>query len=209
MKSFSLLPPILLYLHLLFLFGPNTVMAETVENQTDYLALLKFKESISSDPYRILDSWNSSIHFCNWSGITCNPKHKKFNEISGKVPAELGNQVNLILLAMENNHFEGFIPTNFENLKSIQVLKLDNNMLSRSIPFSIGNLSQLFYLDMSNNMLEGNIPLSLGKCQKLQYLNLSQNNLQGSIPLEFLRISSLTMGFDLSQNSLSGSLLST
>jgi hypothetical protein len=32
-------------------------------NQTDHFALLKFKESISTDPFTTLESWNSSIHF--------------------------------------------------------------------------------------------------------------------------------------------------
>ncbi|KAI9108124.1 hypothetical protein K1719_020997 [Acacia pycnantha] len=31
-------------------------------NDTDYLALLKFKESITGDPKEILSSWNSSNH---------------------------------------------------------------------------------------------------------------------------------------------------
>ncbi|WJX61422.1 non-specific serine/threonine protein kinase [Trifolium repens] len=85
MKSFSLLSPTLLYLHLLFVFTLNLMcfssnivaMAAILGNQTDHLALLKFKESISSDPYTTLESWNSSIHFCKWHGITCNKMHQR------------------------------------------------------------------------------------------------------------------------------------
>ncbi|CAL5206327.1 unnamed protein product [Lathyrus oleraceus] len=128
------------------------------------------------------------------------------NEISGKVPKELGNLVNLILLSLGHNHFEGTIPTSFGQFKNMQLLDLRENKLSGEIPFFIGNLSQLSDLWMEENMLEGNIPLSIGKCQKLQFLNLSQNNLRGTIPLELFRISSLTKGLDLSRNSLSGSL---
>ncbi|KAJ1431186.1 Serine/threonine-protein kinase, active site [Sesbania bispinosa] len=128
------------------------------------------------------------------------------NHLSGKIPAELGNLINLTLLTMESNHFEGLIPTTFWMLQKMQVLDLGGNQLSGVIPTFIGNLSQLFYLDLSQNMLEGNIPPSIGNCQRLQYLNLSQNNLRGTIPSEVFSLSSLTNLLDLSQNSLSGTL---
>src|ERR1044072_4105405 len=55
----------------------NTSTASISTNQTDHLALLKFKEAISNDPYGILESWNSSSHFCKWHGITCSPMHQR------------------------------------------------------------------------------------------------------------------------------------
>ncbi|RHN54585.1 putative non-specific serine/threonine protein kinase [Medicago truncatula] len=79
----------LFLLHTLSLtwFGPNktTTLALAFENQTDHLALLKFKESISSDPYRILDSWNASTQFCNWHGYNLSSR-------VGQVWTELGEQ---------------------------------------------------------------------------------------------------------------------
>ncbi|RDY02118.1 putative LRR receptor-like serine/threonine-protein kinase, partial [Mucuna pruriens] len=128
------------------------------------------------------------------------------NQISGKIPVELGNLINLIGLGMENSHFEGIIPTTFGKFKKMQVLDLSGNKLSGDIPDFIGNLSQLFYLDMRNNMFEGNILPSIGNCQNLEYLSLSQNNLIGTIPLEVFNLFSLTNLLDLSQNSLSGSI---
>ncbi|CAL5184966.1 unnamed protein product [Lathyrus oleraceus] len=105
MKPFSFLAPILFYLHLLFLFtlnliwfAPNQIVAVTLGNQTDHLALLKFKESISSDPHRALESWNTSIHFCKWHGITCSPMHQRVIELKlegyqlhGSLPPHVGN----------------------------------------------------------------------------------------------------------------------
>ncbi|KAJ1431192.1 Serine/threonine-protein kinase, active site [Sesbania bispinosa] len=128
------------------------------------------------------------------------------NHLSGKIPAELGNLINLTLLTMESNHFEGLIPTTFWMLQKIQVLDLGGNQLSGVIPTFIGNLSQLFYLDLSQNMLEGNIPPNIGNCHKLQYLCLSQNRLRGTIPSEVFSLFSLTNLLDLSQNSLNGSI---
>ncbi|CAJ2646909.1 unnamed protein product [Trifolium pratense] len=126
------------------------------------------------------------------------------NQISGKIPAELGNLIGLILLTLDNNYFEGVIPTTFGKLDKMQNLNLNGNKLSGEVPPIIGNLSQLYYLNIRDNMLEGNIPPSIGNCKKLQYLDLSQNNLRGTIPLEIFGLSSLLL--NLSKNSLSGSL---
>ena len=46
-----------------------TMTANATTNKTNRLALLKFKESISHDPYMMLSSWNDSMHFYNWFGI--------------------------------------------------------------------------------------------------------------------------------------------
>jgi Leucine-rich repeat (LRR) protein len=128
------------------------------------------------------------------------------NQISGKIPLEVGNLNNLILLNMKNNRFEGTIPSTIGKFQKMQVLSFRGNKLSGEIPSSIGNLSQLYYLDFGENMLEGNIPSSIRNCQNLQMLYLSKNNLRGTIPLEVFSLSSLTTGLYLSQNLLSGSL---
>ncbi|KAE9590530.1 putative protein kinase RLK-Pelle-LRR-XII-1 family [Lupinus albus] len=127
------------------------------------------------------------------------------NEISGKIPSELGNLNSLILLTMESNHFNGIIPSTFGKFQKMQKLELGGNKLSGEISPFIGNLSELFFLYLGDNMLEGSIPPTLINCQKLQYLNLSQNNLNGTIPSEVFSLFSLT-ALDLSQNLLSGNL---
>ncbi|KAK7407011.1 hypothetical protein VNO78_08651 [Psophocarpus tetragonolobus] len=128
------------------------------------------------------------------------------NQISGKIPTELGNLINLTILTMEINHFEGIIPTTFGKFQKLQKLELSRNKLSGPIPDFIGNLTQLYYLGIAENMLEGKIPPSIGSCQKLQYLDLWRNNLRGSIPLEVFSLFTLTNKLDLSENSLSGNL---
>ncbi|WJX56091.1 hypothetical protein P8452_41782 [Trifolium repens] len=128
------------------------------------------------------------------------------NQISGKIPAELGNLIGLIQLALDFNHLEGVIPTTFGKYERMQKLVLNGNKLTGEVPPIIGNLSQLYYLNIRDNMLEGIIPSSIGNCKKLQYLDLSQNNLKGTIPLDVFSLFSLTILLDLSKNNLSGSL---
>ncbi|GAU46561.1 hypothetical protein TSUD_190860 [Trifolium subterraneum] len=128
------------------------------------------------------------------------------NQITGNIPAGLGNLVNLIGLDLEFNLLTGSIPTSFGNFEKIQSLTLNVNKLSGKIPSSLGNLSQVFQLDLSNNMLEGNIPPNIGNCQMLQYLDLSNNHLSGTIPWQVIGLPSLSMLLNLSHNSLHGSL---
>ena len=71
-----------MHLHMILLFAitllclqPTTSVPPT--NLTDHLALLKFKESIDDDPFGLLSSWNDSIQFCSWHGITCGCRHQR------------------------------------------------------------------------------------------------------------------------------------
>lgn len=65
----------LTYLHAILLFSisplhlQKTNIVSDPTNETDRLALLKFKELIANDPHKILSSWNDSIHFCNWMDL--------------------------------------------------------------------------------------------------------------------------------------------
>ncbi|KAL4597954.1 hypothetical protein ACB092_11G025600 [Castanea dentata] len=87
---------ILLFSVTLLCLKPATSSA-TPTNETDRLALLKFKESIYYDPYGILSSWNDSFHFCNWHGITCGRCHQRVitlelqgHNLRGTIPPFLG-----------------------------------------------------------------------------------------------------------------------
>ncbi|KAM2969691.1 hypothetical protein FF2_016758 [Malus domestica] len=46
-------------------------------NERDRLALLAIKAQIKQDPHQVLSSWNESVHFCKWYGVTCSPRHRE------------------------------------------------------------------------------------------------------------------------------------
>lgn len=128
------------------------------------------------------------------------------NKISGSIPAEIGNLVNLNVLGMDMNLLTGSIPASIGELRQLQELYLSDNKFSGPIPASLGNLTKLNKLGIADSALEGSIPATLGDCQALRWLNISNNQLTGTIPPELVSISSLTEFVDLSHNFLTGSL---
>ncbi|XP_061341778.1 probable LRR receptor-like serine/threonine-protein kinase At3g47570 [Gastrolobium bilobum] len=208
MKLFSLMLPAFCstYLHLFLLFtlnslcfGPNTT-ASTLGNQTDHLALLKFKESISNDPYGILFSWNSSTHFCNWHGITCSSVHQRVTELNlqgyqlhGLISSQVGNLSFLININLANNGFYGKIPQELGRLLQLQQLSLVNNSLTGGIPTNLTSCSNLKELHLSGNNLIGKIPIEMASLRKLQVFAVAKNNITGEVPPFIGNLSSLTV----------------
>ncbi|KAF7836108.1 putative LRR receptor-like serine/threonine-protein kinase [Senna tora] len=182
-------------------------------NETDHLALLKFKESISHhDPFHILASWNDSTHFCNWHGITCSPKHQRVqslilegHRLHGFLSPHIANLSFLRVLNLTNNNFYGEIPQDLGHLFRLQTLSLSHNTLAGEIPVNITSCSQLRYLDFSDNHLIGRIPKEIGTLHKLEILLLNKNNLSGHIPYSMWNLSSLSL-IALSFNNLEGSI---
>ncbi|RHN51044.1 putative protein kinase RLK-Pelle-LRR-XII-1 family [Medicago truncatula] len=220
MKSFSLLSPTLLYLHPLFMltlnlmwFGPNKIRAlAAIGNQTDHLALLKFKESISSDPYNALESWNSSIHFCKWHGITCSPMHERVTELSlkryqlhGSLSPHVCNLTFLETLDIGDNNFFGEIPQDLGQLLHLQHLILTNNSFVGEIPTNLTYCSNLKLLYLNGNHLIGKIPTEFGSLKKLQSMFVRNNNLTGGIPSFIGNLSSLTR-LSVSENNFEGDI---
>ncbi|XP_077225784.1 receptor kinase-like protein Xa21 [Tasmannia lanceolata] len=128
------------------------------------------------------------------------------NQISGNIPSQIGNLINLQALGIYSTFITGSIPTSIGMLQNLQQLYLGNNSLSGKIPYNIGNITQLTDLDLPFNNLQGSIPLSLANCTKLLRLSLSRNNLRGTIPKQIIGLSSLSIQLDLSQQIFTGSL---
>ncbi|CAH2038669.1 unnamed protein product [Thlaspi arvense] len=85
-------------------------------------------------------------------------------------------------LDLSSNQLSGEIPAEIGDLENIRSLNLSRNLLTGSIPDSISKLKGLESLDLSNNKLGGSIPPELADLNSLGYLNISYNNLSGEIP---------------------------
>lgn len=129
----------------------------------------------------------------------------KVTHLSGPIPPELGNLVQLKTLDLEGNNLSGSIPGTLGKLSQLEILNLGKNQLSGSIPMELGNLGNLHTLLLGFNQLTGFIPPHLGKAGKLEILKLNNNRLKGSIPGELGNLSNLRE-LNLSRNRLGGGI---
>ncbi|CAN1305997.1 Probable LRR receptor-like serine/threonine-protein kinase At3g47570 [Linum perenne] len=181
-----------------------------LSNETDGLALLKFKSMVTGDPLGALSSWNDSVHFCEWYGVSCSKRHHgrvtvlnlSSHGLYGSISPHVGNLSFLKFLCLYNNNFIGEIPPEISHLHRLQRLSLHNNLLDGEIPSNISRCFNLIIFDVCHNKLVGRLPWKFSQLNKLQYLNVRSNNLSGSIPLAFGNLSSL-LEFDGGENQLS------
>ena len=80
--------------------------------------------------------------------------------ITGSIPSEIGQLVNLNLLELYSNQLTGSIPPEIGQLANLKGLYLLGNQLNGSIPPEIGQLANLEELHLYSNQLTGSIPVS-------------------------------------------------
>ncbi|XP_061997000.1 probable LRR receptor-like serine/threonine-protein kinase At3g47570 [Rosa rugosa] len=185
-------------------------------NETDRLALLAIKAQIQHDPKRVTSSWNETLHFCLWHGVTCSRRHRQrvtklelgSLELVGSISPYIGNLSFLREVTLENNSFTHQIPPQIGHLHRLQVLFLHNNSLTGTIPANISNCFKLITLRLDRNNLVGKIPPILSSLSKLQNLIIQYNNLTGAIPPSLGNLSSLEK-FAIAENNLQGSIPSS
>ncbi|XP_010534339.1 PREDICTED: probably inactive leucine-rich repeat receptor-like protein kinase At5g06940 [Tarenaya hassleriana] len=170
--------------------------------------LLRFKSSIK-DPKSSLSSWSntSSLHHCNWTGITCvrapslyvsSIKLQSLN-LSGEISDSICQLPYLTHLDLSDNLFNLAIPLHLSQCLTLETLNLSSNLVWGTIPDQISQFSALKVLDLSKNHVEGKIPEDIGSLSNLQVLNLGSNLLSGTVPPVIGKLSELVV-LDLSEN---------
>lgn len=135
---------------------------------------------------------------CGWLGVRCDATQTTVTRIdlpviglSGSLPPELGDLVNLTVLYLPSNQIGGIIPPELGNLRNLTLLYLAYNALTGTIPPELGNLSNLDALWLAENQLTGSIPASIGSLGNLRQLALASNELSGPIPAALGNLGSL------------------
>jgi len=116
------------------------------------------------------DNWLTDKPLSEWFGIEIHENSNskfivkeidlQFNNLTGKIPKEIGKLIEL------------------------KYLNLNENLLSGEIPKGIGKLTNLEELDLYDNKLTGEIPKEIGRLTNLNFLDLYQNKLSEKIPKE-------------------------
>ncbi|XP_007220690.2 probable LRR receptor-like serine/threonine-protein kinase At3g47570 isoform X1 [Prunus persica] len=184
----------------------------TESDETDSRALLQIKDSITDDPSGVMASWNETVQFCHWRGVTCGRRHQRITglnleslNLTGSISPHVGNLSFLRVLNLQNNSFSHEIPPEIGRLHRLQDLLLNNNSLGGEIPSNLSACSQLLQIDLGHNSLVGRIPEELGTLSKLRILVIRYNNLSGSVPYSLRNLSTLEV-LSASSNYLTGSI---
>ena len=179
--------------------------------ETDREALVALYNATGGENWRNNDNWLSDAPLGEWKGVTTDDNGRVIklaldkSDLSGEIPAELGNLANLEYLFLNVNDLRGEIPAELGNLANLTILGLSENELSGEIPAELGNLSNLTVLGLSENELSGEIPPELGSLSSLGTLFLFKNELRGEIPAELGSLSNLAT-LRLDGNGLSGEI---
>ncbi len=129
------------------------------------------------------------------------------NQLSGTIPAELGQLTNLTGLHLQGNELSGTIPAELGQLTNLTGLYLHRNYeLSGTIPAELGQLTNLMQLWLGENRLSGTIPEELGQLTNLIELLLNENELSGTIPEELAQQLTNLTWLQLYRNQLSGTI---
>ncbi|CAL5322668.1 unnamed protein product [Camellia sinensis] len=183
-------------------------------NETDQLALLALKSQITDDPYKLFTSWNDSIHFCQWNGVTCGRCHHqrvvlldlRSLKLSGNISPYIGNLSFLRALHLQNNSFVQIIPPELGRLRRLEVLHVNNNSISGEIPANLSVCSKLIDFDVAYNNLVEQLPVEFGSyLQKLQFIHIAHNERSGGIPSSYGNLSYLQK-FSAAENNFQGSI---
>ena len=136
-------------------------------------------------------------------------------EMSGPIPAALGNLRKLRVLEVQNSigdrlnrrYLTGPLPMALWQLTELRKLSLDDNRLTGTLPEELGMLSKLKVLRLKNNELSGEIPMALGSLSDLEEIVLNGNDLSGPIPASLAtgvaRMASIRL-LSLAANQLTG-----
>ncbi|XP_017984245.1 PREDICTED: putative receptor-like protein kinase At3g47110 [Theobroma cacao] len=197
------------------------------ERKTDRIALLSIKDQLVGAYPGALDSWNASLHFCEWQGVTCGSRHQRVTaldldglklDLQGNIPKEVGYLRRLRVFELFRNNLHGTIPVELANCSNLLTIRLSHNNLTGEVPFQLGDSSKLIVLSLgANNLIGGwngiggSVPNNLGNLKNLQQFMIAGNYLgngnTGDLDfLSSLSNCSLLQILDLEANRLGGPL---
>ncbi|CAB9507773.1 Leucine Rich Repeat [Seminavis robusta] len=130
------------------------------------------------------------------------------NQLSGRIPSELGLSRHLSHFSVGDNQMTGTLPEELGNIATLEYLGLNANGFTGTIqgsPFQgWGNLTHLFLRD---NLFTGQFPTEVGLLTSLEELYIYNNSFSGSLPSELGNLGGKTLRrIVVSNNIFNGSI---
>ncbi|MEE9371759.1 MAG: T9SS type A sorting domain-containing protein [Saprospiraceae bacterium] len=187
----------------------EVAICECIAPNKERTILKEMFDSLGGENWLNSSGWKLDCDHCNWFGVTCNEARKvekidlHLNELSGSIPASMGNLSELTFLDLAKNQIQGALPSELAAMSKLTFLRLAENKITGKIPATFGKMTRLWDLRLNNNKLTGSIPSQLGRLDNLFNLYLSYNELEGKIPPEIGALGNIFQ-LSLQNNMLSG-----
>jgi Leucine-rich repeat (LRR) protein len=194
---------------LLSVFFPLSLQLHAQVPAQDSLALVALYNNTNGDGWTNHTNWMIS-EVSTWYGITVTGNRVSAivlnnNNLSGPLPAVIGDLTGLTDIQMFNNELTGSLPSTIGNLVNLQSIYISSNYLSGPIPPEIGNLTDLVSLNIGGNSFSGELPAELGNLESLSSLIITNCQITGPLPEEIGNLTNLN-SINLYGNDLTGSI---
>ena len=174
---------------------------ETLEGDSNVRWWLNWGGEVGLSDWDGVDTGGSPKRVTNFEVISNDDSGR---HLAGEVPAAFGSLTGLVTLRLHWHHnLSGGIPEELGNLVNLTHLQISAAQVSGEIPSSIGELTKLERLDLGANRLSGDIPSEIWDLTELRSLDLRANSLTGTIPAKIKNLTKL-QGLAIHINSFSG-----
>jgi len=180
---------------------------------TDSLALIALHNSTNGNNW--YNKWTLTNAIDTWYGVSVGfngcvqyiDLHN--NNLSGSLPADLGNLKHLKRLRLSNgfsaqNKISGVLPPQIGEMESLQILNISYQNLTGSLPLELVNINNLNTINLAGNSFSGTLPTFLNNIVTLQELDLANNNFSGALP--DLNLLQTLITLDLGFNNFTGTI---
>ena len=128
-----------------YVLGSSCAPADSPE---DRAVLVQVHSATGGANWTNSDNWLSEEHLIReWYGVTNDANGRvnglllDDNQLTGKIPSELGSLANLEWLQLNNNQLTGTIPAELGRMTNLMVLRLAGNQLTGCVPASLQNVA--------------------------------------------------------------------
>ena len=153
-------------LRFMALFG-NDFSGGVPEHADEKATLTTIYEATGGPGWEENFNWGSDTPVFTWVNVVIdNSGHVSalwlgWNQLTGEIPAELGDLTNLIRLYMDYNQLTGEIPKELANLTNLESLYLGGNQLSGCIPTELQDVMDNDFHSLGLSFCSGESPETL------------------------------------------------
>ncbi|KAB1212123.1 Receptor-like protein kinase HAIKU2 [Morella rubra] len=129
------------------------------------------------------------------------------NNLSGQVPAELGDFKKLVNLSLYSNSLTGPLPQKLGSWAQFNFIDVSDNFLNGTIPPDMCKQGTMTKLLMLDNNFTGEIPATYANCSTLIRFRVNHNLLSGTVPSGIWGLPNLNI-IDITSNNIEGPITS-